>query len=1249
MRNFSLTLLAIAAASGQVFSQTTGLLNPDPGAVVPEPGIAAIPAGTHQFQVRGKKRNYTMCTFEMCRRDKDGELKVRPVAAGSPAAVVAQASVPDEENFIVFYPTGKEGVPAARRVLRHRYLVKLAEGADLNAIQNRCGMKTIKRLSPGSDYAVCEEVSSARVLNQLQAVLADPDVEETEPLLARKRVKRILPTDPFIEIYGLVSNPDGFPDEETYQWYLENDGFNGGSAGIDINISPAFDFATGDGVTVTVVDDGVALDHTELAANAAGANLHLNLVEESRDPTTFDIFANHGTNVAGLISSESSFGGAGIGMSGAAPESTFTAVRLLGGFVDDVDEGIALGWGFIPVPDPSDPDGGTILPISSDISNNSWGPEDTTLNFEAPGASAAESLRFSVVGDPDDPTVQPARGGLGGIYVWSAGNGGEINDNSNYDGYANSIYTIAVGAVNDAGRRPVYSERGANLVVSAPSAGGTQSVLTTAFDVGLDLDGNPVRIPIYDTEFGGTSAAAPLVSGVVALMLEANPDLTWRDVQDILVRTAAQNDALAGGWFTNAAGLHFNHDYGAGLVDAGAAVQAAAERGTGTPPADPRLGDNDFLGDPATPQEKFFFFLRNGNPDQQSGFIPDFDPNAPVAYNLTFDFSEDTNLNVEHVELNMTVITENRSDLEIILISPSGTQSILQEADFDHTEQGISNWTFTSMRNWGEDSAGTWVLRIVDRIAGTESILNDATITLHGVEDPDGGVVGAPVLVSSPLIEVDQNQDFSYFIEAVGATEIAVGDLPEGLTFNEATDTISGSVEEAGFYQIPILLNGEGGGNSTPIVSLVVRPVEDALGDALGLPDYDVVTSGDFPWEFEFIDTNDPNDPADEWVAARSATGLGDLQESSFGFNGLPKGVLLFDWKTSSEEGFDRLWFNFEGTVPQTWESFISGERGWGTVAVAMPEDSNNVRWIYAKDGPKGTGTDFSGEDRGLIDNVRIVDSDKYLQDLKDAIGIEGFEIEMDSRTLWRPISFPPNAPTPNALFSSSVGNGQTVSLSGWLDGPGTLTVKARNFAEETDLFEVLLDGIVINEVQAGGGVGNDPFDGVDLTQGITPGRHRLQVRIRKDFRGSLGRTILNQIYDGVVMTELKFVPLASFQTLADSLGVGELAPHDDFDGDGYSNHEEYAFGGDILVADIPKNIPRLVTKDGRSYIEYGIDTSKTDLIYIPQQSTNMTNWVDAQLMTMDRVEGDIQFYQIPVLSLPGRTHLYYRLVAEPK
>jgi hypothetical protein len=109
------------------------------------------------------------------------------------------------------------------------------------------------------------------------------------------------------------------------------------------------------------------------------------------------------------------------------------------------------------------------------------------------------------------------------------------------------------------------------------------------------------------------------------------------------------------------------------------------------------------------------------------------------------------------------------------------------------------------------------------------------------------------------------------------------------------------------------------------------------------------------------------------------------------------------------------------------------------------------------------------------------------------------------------------------------------------------------------------------------------------------------------------------------------------------------MDPAADYDQDGYSNHQEYAFGGNMIMADVPRHLPRLVELGDDSYIEFGIDTSREDLAYTPQQSSDLENWVDAQLVTLDRSEGDVEIYRIPVASGPGRRNLFYRVVAKAK
>jgi subtilisin-like proprotein convertase family protein len=1177
--------------------------------------------GTHQFTQSGNSSDLALCTYELCHLDESGRMRIEPVAAGSMSAIISQASQPDAEKYLVFYPVGQERNPNERRVLRTRYVVTLAEGADLNAIKTRCGMKSIELVREGSNLALCEEESAGRVLGQLNNVLNDPEVVSAEPIFAKKRFKRAIPTDPF---YGPNESPDT---NGNYQWYLNNEGINGGVPDIDINLEGALDRATGAGVTVAVIDDGFSTDHLDLAANAGGP--HLNLLDgDPADPATLDTTATHGTGIAALIAA--SFNNAE-GISGVAPGATLSGIRLLtgaaenAGLIDDADEARALRFSNDEI----------------DVYNSSWGPDDTTLDLEGPGSLALTALQNGV--ENGRPVAGDAKGV---IYVWSAGNGGGIGDRSDYDGYASSKYTIAVGAIDDSGRKSNYSEEGSNIVVVAPSSGGAQEVLTATFGLGVDDDDNPIRTTAYTTDFGGTSTSAALVSGVVALMLEEAPNLTWRDVQNILIRTAKKVDANDGDWIDNAAGLSFNHKYGAGLVDAAVAVDSASRTAAGTNPS---------LGAAERHQRSRFFSSLSNDPTVQSGEVPDNDGSSLlVGFDMTTDFEGNArpNLRVEHVELNATIITQSRTDLEIVLISPNGTQSILQAVDADNTEQSISRWTFMSVRNWGEGSAGTWVVRVTDRITGNAATLNNATLVINGSLDPEAPVSQVPLLTSSPLITVDQGAEFIYNLETSGAAGVTVGDLPNGVTFDPVTSVISGSALAAGLFSIPIILTDENGVEGRFNINIVVRPTAVALGDAVGLSGIPAVFGGDGSWDFELIDTNDGD--AENPRSARSAVGLQDNETSVFGFDNLSQGVLYFDWKTSSEEGADRLWFNRGGDVPEIWDAFISGQREWTTTAIVLPDASNNVRWIYTKNG-----SESEGEDRGLVDNVRLVSMEKHMEDVIAAAAIEGFVPEFDSRMTFypRPTAFASPAPggtEPVALASPAVGNGQTASLSTWVEGPGDFSFIALVYGEPSDVFEMVMDGVVV--ITEPGVVGDSLNPSVvGISRAIPAGRHRIQLRYRKGFTGT-GFSEFDDgdtddiPFDGIVLDDIKFVSVLNYGGYASAFGSGfDPSPSADGDGDGYSNHQEYAFGGNVLVADIPKYLPKVVTSGSDNFIEYGVDTSRTDLEFVPQQSTDLSNWVGAELTTLDRVEGDVEIHRIPVLDGAGRGHLFYRVVARAK
>ena len=1190
MKKSSMTLLSLLTCTGVVSAEPTALAVP-------------IQQGVYQFAQSNKLQAYKLCTYEMCQPTSEGGHATVRTSVGSIQDAIALASDTEAENYLVFYPQGREGDESVRRVLRKRYLVELNSGASLQEVQERCGIHKMERFAEGSKFIICEEESSGKVLKQLDIVSNDHGVKRVEPLLARKREKHLVPNDTFYGPGGI--NPGNILglSEDTYQWYLNNQGLNGAIADIDINVEPAWDFVTGAGVVIGIVDDGVFLGSADLGPNGTGPHQNFNDggATATLGASFFDI---HGTSVAGIACAVFQDG---LGMSGAAPGSTFASIRLVGEdqITDDLDTAGALNSNLDQI----------------HIYNNSWGPGENEAVLVQEGPLVMEALERGVT---------DGRGSLGAIYVFSAGNDAGIQDNSNYSSLTASQYTIAVGALSDIGVKAGYSEPGANIVVCAPSGGGAQSVITTSYEIGFDIDGNLIRVPTYIDTFSGTSVAAPLVSGVVALMLEANPNLGWRDVQDILIRTATQNDSSNGDWITNADGLTFNHSYGSGLVNAEAAVAAATERaGTGNmAPRDTAVESALF-----TEQEE----------------IPDGDTSGLTKI---FDLSGDPNMKVEHVELTMRVITPRRGDLNITLISPSGTPSVLSVSqDENDVEGSIVDYVFMTTRNWGEGSAGEWILRVSDdRDNGITSVFNNATLTVNGVVDPTAPVSAGPVLTSDRSLTVTQGSAIDYIIESLNVTEISVGELPLGLVFDPNDNSIRGIAGEAGIFALPITLTGPNGVTNVS-VSLIVQPIAGALGGAVE-QDLPTFSSGDSPWDLELTQTLDGED------AVRSGAGLADGEESVFGFNGIPNGVVLFNWAVSSQSysntnldpvtgvpvrSDDRLWFNFGGAIPQDWAAFIDGERTFGLpilprglVAVPMTQGSNNPRWTYRKDSIY-----TEGQDRGFVDQVQFVDTKTYMDDVRRA-GNLNFDVEFPSKTWWVPLEFPLGSPPvdddagPRELLrTSGVGNGQTVTMAAWIEGPGTLSYDVSVSSEDGDVFEFVLDGAPRNTQS--GVVGLTTF-----TQDIAEGSHYVEFKYRKNFTLDGGN-------DLVILDDIIFTPTATTISWAAGFGVDLSDLDADFDLDGFTNLQEYAFGGDPTVRDIPVNVPRIVKDGSDSFYEFGIDLELSDLTLTAQQSSNLESWVDFEGAVMDRKVGNVEIYRIPVGSSSEEDHLYYRVVATPK
>ena len=432
------------------------------------------------------------------------------------------------------------------------------------------------------------------------------------------------------------------------QWHL----FNTKIQGNDLNVTGVWlQGITGKNATVCIVDDGLDMDSDDLRDNYfAQGSYDFNDHVDAPKPRLAD--DRHGTRCAGEVAAGRN-NACGVGV---AYNSRISGVRILSGDISDVDEALAINYEL----------------QLNDIYSCSWGPPDDGRTMQGPGILIETAMITA---------VQQGRGGKGSIYVFAAGNGAASDDNCNFDGYTNSIYSVTVGAIDRKNLHPYYSEQCSAQLVVTYSSGSSDAIHTT--DVGTNT---------CTSSHGGTSAAGPLAAGIYALVLEARPEVTWRDIQWLTVMTAVPFDQPSD-WQTTKIGKSYSHQFGYGKLDAYAIVEAAK------------------TWDLVKPQAWYYSPWMHVKQE-----IPQGDTGLASTFDVTEQDLKDANLErLEHITVTMNVQHTRRGDLSVELRSPNGIVSHLSTARRDDGARvGYVDWTFMTVAHWGESGVGKWTVIVKD-------------------------------------------------------------------------------------------------------------------------------------------------------------------------------------------------------------------------------------------------------------------------------------------------------------------------------------------------------------------------------------------------------------------------------------------------------------------------------------------------------------------------------------------------------
>lgn len=497
------------------------------------------------------------------------------------------------------------------------------------------------------------------------------------------------------------------------QWHLNHSGGQDLASGAHVFAEQAWDITRGSrSIVVAVMDDAVDLNHPDFQG-LGKIVAPRDFKGKDFDPDPDDAGDEHGTSCAGVAVAEEN----GFGVVGVAPGCALMPIRTTG-FLDDQTIEDLFGWA---------------VDRGAAVISCSWGP--SAVYYPLSLRQKAAMTRAATQG----------RDGKGCVIVFAAGNANRpTNGTINESGWRNNAVSgntnwlggftvhpdvITVSASTSLNKKAAYSNWGSEISVCAPSNNAPPGVglpgigyVPTPPEVRTALRGLGIVTADrrgnagYDAGdftygFGGTSSACPLVAGIAALVLSANPDLTAQEVRQILEQTADKivdpdpdpQFGLRKGTYEASGRCDW---FGYGKVNAAKATQAAIARRTAFTVARSLVGENNNM-----------VMIPDNN---ASGIVSEIQLNESAT--------------IKDIQVSVNITHDFLGDIEVSLVSPSGKVTLLQSRTLGR--QKVLNRSYslqttpTLKRMLGQSAQGRWQLRVVDAIASDTGIINGWKLTI---------------------------------------------------------------------------------------------------------------------------------------------------------------------------------------------------------------------------------------------------------------------------------------------------------------------------------------------------------------------------------------------------------------------------------------------------------------------------------------------------------------------------------------